>query len=163
MTLTNRFLDDGFGMPCGSMLVRPFIVLFWFGFYYMDKACFLVFVNTSASHFGIDDVTTIGAIIAGYPMLPTRGKFAGATKGTSIASAVSRKVLPFELKHRILPTITWKSMLQLKVLLVKNIGTFVGRTIPVVGVVMLAYDAYKISAESVRAYNELIKEEDKVF
>lgn len=54
-------------------------------------------------------------------------------------------------------------MLQLKVLLVKNIGTFVVRTIPVVGVVMLAYDACKISTESVRAYNELVQEEDKVF
>lgn len=128
-----------------------------------QELLFLVFVDTAASHFGIDDVTAIGAVIAGYPMLPTRGKFAGATKGTSIASVVSRKVLPFELKHRILPTITWKSMLQLKVLLVKNIGTFVGRTIPVVGVVVLAYDAYKISTESVRAYNELVQEEDKVF
>lgn len=124
---------------------------------------FLVFVDTAARHFGVEDVTALGAIIAGYSMLPTREKFAGATKGTSIASVVSRKALPFELKYKILPTITWKSMLQLKVLFVKNIGTFAGRSIPVIGVVMLAYDAYRISTESVRAYNAIAKEDDRIF
>lgn len=123
---------------------------------------FLVFVDTAASQFGIDDVTAIGALVAGYPMLPTRRKFAGATKGTSIASVVARKVLPFDLKERILPTITFRSMRHLKILFVKNIGAFVGRTIPVIGVFMLAHDAFVISVESVRVYNALVKEEDRI-
>ncbi|AVS76987.1 hypothetical protein C8234_02185 [Paracidovorax avenae] len=123
---------------------------------------FLVFVDKAASHFGIDDVMAIGAVIAGYPMLPTRRKFAGATKGTSIASVVFRRALPFDLKQKILPTITFRSMRQLKILFVRNIGAFVGRTIPVIGVFVLAYDAFIISTESVSAYNVLVKEEDRI-
>lgn len=105
----------------------------------------------------------IGSNYCRLPYASYSGKFGGATKGTSIASVVSRRALPFELKYKILPTITWKSMLQLKVLFVKNIGTFVGRSIPVIGVFMLAYDAYRISTESLRAYNAIAKEEDRVF
>ncbi len=124
---------------------------------------FLIFVDTAAKHFGIEDVAALGAIVAGYPVITTRGKFNGATRGTSIASVVARKALPFKLKYQILPTVTLKSMASLKILFVRNIGAFVGRTIPVVGVFMLAYDAYRISTESVRAYNALAKEEDRIF
>ncbi|MDA8445636.1 STM2901 family protein [Paracidovorax valerianellae] len=124
---------------------------------------FLVFVDTAAKHFGVEDIAALGAVVAGYPLLPTRTKFNGATRGTSIASVVARKALPFKLKYQILPTVTLKSMASLKILFVRNIGAFVGRTIPVIGVFMLAYDAYRISTESVRAYNALVKEEDRMF
>nr|WP_260400663.1 hypothetical protein [Paraburkholderia bannensis] len=40
---------------------------------------------------------------------------------------------------------------------------FVGRAVPVVGEVMLTYDAATISYRSVIHYNRLVKPEDKVF
>lgn len=47
--------------------------------------------------------------------------------------------------------------------MVANIGTFVGRTVPVVGWLILAYDVSRISAESVITYNKIVRVEDRLW
>lgn len=124
---------------------------------------FLVFLDETQEQLGIKDLAAVSGIIVGHPFLSTRGKFAGATKGTSIASKVARKLLPFEIKYKILPTLTLKSVANLKIIFTRNIGTFVGRAIPVVGQVVLTYDAFRISFNAVRNYNRIVKKEDQIF
>ena len=45
----------------------------------------------------------------------------------------------------------------------KNLGAWVGRTIPVVGEVLLAADAVAIMFNTVRRYNVIVKPENRVF
>lgn len=45
----------------------------------------------------------------------------------------------------------------------KNLGAWVGRTIPVIGEVFLAADASVIMFNTVRRYNAVAKPEDRVF
>jgi hypothetical protein len=95
-------------------------------------------------------------VIAGLPILATRGKFTGATKGTSVASVVSRRVLTFDLKRRVLPTVTTQSIKAFRIIFVKNLGAFAGRTVPVVGWLILAYDVVAITEASVTEYNRCV-------
>ncbi len=100
---------------------------------------FLVFLDETSKQLGFDDLVATAAIIVGWPFLPTRRKPLGTTKGTSIASRIARKHLDFEIKQRILPTLTLQSVKKLRVLYTNNIGVFAGRATPVIGEVILAY------------------------
>src|SRR5579864_6533221 len=87
---------------------------------------FLIAVDQTMAKLGISDAVGAAMILAGARFIPTRGKFGGAVKGTSVASKVSRSLLPFELKHRILPTFTsWTSVVLLRVKLTSHLGVFV--------------------------------------
>ncbi len=44
----------------------------------------------------------------------------------------------------------------------RSLGAFVGRTIPVVGIVMLGWDAFLIMQKTIFTYNRLAKAEDRV-
>jgi hypothetical protein len=60
-----------------------------------------------------------------YPdWMPTRAKPFGTTPGTSVASILSRKYLDYDLKKKILPTLTNASVKRLRFILVRNIGGF---------------------------------------
>jgi hypothetical protein len=61
---------------------------------------FWVVVDTAMDHFGFHDVVEVVAIISGQPLLPTRGKFGGTTRGTSIASSVLARRLDVRLPFR---------------------------------------------------------------
>jgi hypothetical protein len=124
---------------------------------------FIIFLDTASKHLGVADLTALGAFIVGQPFLPTRAKPAGAIKGTSIASVVTRKLLPMEVKSKILPTLIGINPLKLKLKYTNNVGVFAGRAIPYIGIVILLYDVVKISADSVHVYNSHVKEEDKLF
>ncbi|MCA8298550.1 hypothetical protein LGN19_32660 [Burkholderia sp. AU30198] len=103
-------------------------------------------------------------VLSGQRFIPTRGKFGGAVKGTSIASIVSRRMLPYELKQRILPTVTsFTSLILLRIKFTRNIGAFVGRAIPGVGWIVLASDVTMISYRSVTTYNSMVKPEDRLY
>nr|WP_232456668.1 hypothetical protein [Burkholderia ubonensis] len=67
----------------------------------------LIVIDVACDELGIDDVVGVAMILLGQRFLPTRGKFGGAVKGTSVASRVSRKLLPYEVKHKILKG-TWR-------------------------------------------------------
>lgn len=103
-------------------------------------------------------------VLLGQRFIPTRGKFAIAVKGTSIASVVSRRLLPYELKHRILPTVTsFTSLIMLRIKFTRNIGAFVGRAIPGAGWVLLATDVSLITYRTVITYNSMVKPEDRLY
>lgn len=123
---------------------------------------FWIVVDTTLEELGIDDVAAVIAIIAGQPMLPTRGKFAGATRGTSPLSAFLSRHMDVRLPFR-LPTLTGSSLRTLRVSLTNNLGRFAGRTIPFVGWAYLAYDVTRIIWRSVSRYNTIARAEDRVF
>ena len=123
----------------------------------------LVVIDETCKQLGIDDVVGVGMVLLGQRFIPTRGKFNGAVKGTSVASVVSRRLLPYELKHRILPTVTsFKSLILLRIKFTRSLGAFVGRAIPGVGWVLLASDVSTITYRSVNTYNGLVKQEDRL-
>jgi hypothetical protein len=124
---------------------------------------FYVAVEETCEQLGVTDIEAVAAVLAGQNWLPTRTKPMGTTKGTSVASIVSRALLDYDLKRRILPTVTNMSVRKLKVLMVRNLGVFVGRTIPLVGWGILAHDVAVISARSIMHYNRLVKQQDRIF
>jgi len=124
---------------------------------------FLVVLEETAKETGVEDLASLSMILLGRPLIPTRGKFAGAVKGTSVASVVSRRLLPFEIKHKILPTFTsLKSLFLLRIKFTRNMGAFVGRAIPGVGWVLLSSDVAIILFRSAVAYNHLVQPEDRL-
>ena len=123
----------------------------------------LVTIDETCKQLGIEDLATVGAILAGQNWVPTRGKFHGATPRPSVASKLARTYLNYDLKRKILPTVTNASVRQLKVFMTRNLGTFVGRSVPVLGWALFARDVAIITANSVGQYNRLVKSEDRAF
>jgi hypothetical protein len=128
---------------------------------------FWVAADQAMEQLGVKDVGAALAIVAGLPLVPTRGKFGGAIRGTSVASVAARRVLDIDLKKKILPTITAginnQGKLSIKFILHKNIGAFVGRAVPVVGWLIIAWDVGNIVVKTVTTYNSIVKSEDKIF
>lgn len=122
---------------------------------------FWIAIDKTLEQLGGEDVAAAFAVLAGQPIVPTRAKVGGATKGTSIASIASRRALNYDLKYR-LPMITGSSPLSLKIALTKNLGAFVGRTVPIFGWVILGYDVVQILQKTISSYNFLVKPEDKL-
>ncbi|MEK6352635.1 MAG: hypothetical protein V4796_10470 [Burkholderia cenocepacia] len=62
-----------------------------------------------------------------------------------------------------LPMIMSVSAQGVRIASTKNLGAWVGRTIPVIGEVFLAVDAAVIMFNTMRRYNAVAKPEDRVF
>lgn len=123
---------------------------------------FWVTVDKTLEQLGVKDVGAVIAVLIGQPNMATRlCKPIGATKGTSLASLAGRRFLNYNLKFR-LPMITGSSIRTLRIALTKNLGAFVGRSVPIVGWVILGYDVTKIIWNTVTTYNTLVHEEDRV-
>lgn len=123
---------------------------------------FWIVVDTTMDHLGLDDVVAVAAIVSGQPLIPTRGKFAGATRGTSPASLVLSRTLNVNLPFR-LPTLTGASLRTLRVTFTNNLGRFAGRSVPVLGWIWLAADVTQILWRSVNRYNQLARREDQLW
>lgn len=123
---------------------------------------FWIVVDTTMDHLGLDDVVAVAAIVSGQPIIPTRGKFAGATRGTSPASLALSRALNVNLPFR-LPTLTGASLRTLRVTFTNNLGRFGGRAVPVLGWVWLAADVTQILWRSVTRYNQLARREDQLW
>lgn len=108
------------------------------------------------------DIAAAAAVLSGQPFIPTRAKFAGATPRTSAASVISRKILNNQMPFR-LPMITGKSISTLKIAFTKNLGAFVGRSVPVVGWIVLAYDVEEIIRKTSQKYNAMAIGKDKLW
>ncbi|UEP47834.1 hypothetical protein LMA00_14420 [Burkholderia ambifaria] len=126
---------------------------------------FWIMVDETMNQLGVGDVASVGMILLGRNNLPTRTKPIGTIQGTSRASKYSRRVFqkaqfPFGLK---LPTLVGGPVRNLKIRLVRNIGTFVGRTIPVLGWVILASDIYIIAGKTMVHYNRVAREGDRLW
>ncbi len=128
---------------------------------------FWVAANEAGKQLGVHDIGALVAIVVGQPIIHTRGKFGGSIRGTSPASVAARKYLNIELKRKILPTITAGINNQgkafFRVILTKNVGAFVGRAVPVVGWLIIAYDVTNIIINTFRTYNSIVKPEDRIF
>ncbi|WP_175836634.1 STM2901 family protein [Burkholderia anthina] len=126
---------------------------------------FWIMVDETMIQLGVDDVVSVGMILLGKNNLSTRVKPGGAIKGTSRASQYSRRVFqkaqfPFGLQ---LPTLVGGPVRNVKIRMVRNIGTFVGRTIPVLGWGILASDIYTITHKTASHYNKVAREVDRLW
>ncbi|NML29715.1 STM2901 family protein [Paraburkholderia antibiotica] len=122
---------------------------------------FFIALDQTCKELGIDDLVAASAVLLGQNVIPVAGKLGGATAGTSVASLASRKLLPFDVRVR-LPTITRVGVQGVRIAFTRNLGAFVGRTIPVIGVVVLAGEAFMIMVHTVQSYNRLVRPEDQV-
>lgn len=108
------------------------------------------------------DIAAAAAIVAGGNYIPTRAKFSGATKGTSPASLVSRKLLNKQMPFRA-PTITGTSLRTLRIRYTQHLGAWVGRAVPVVGWVVMAYDVGEILRKTLVTYNSMAHKGDRLW
>ncbi|HDR9028343.1 TPA: hypothetical protein QDB14_002537 [Burkholderia vietnamiensis] len=123
---------------------------------------FFIAVAETCDQVGINDVEGVILVLSGWPILPTRQKFAGATKGTSVASVMSRSLFRYEFKRKVLPTLTLQSMKSFRVILTRRLSVFIGRAVPGLGWVLLARDVFEIGSNTVLKYNRMVKPEDQV-
>ncbi|NMG68038.1 hypothetical protein GPA19_24145 [Azoarcus indigens] len=119
-------------------------------------------VDQTLEQLGGEDVVAAIAVLSGQPFLPTRGKFAGATKGTSVASVVSRRLIKQRLPFA-LPTLTGATLTTLRITFTRSLGAFVGRLVPGVGWAVLAYDVLQIMRKSISLYNARVRQEDRLW
>jgi hypothetical protein len=124
---------------------------------------FWLFLDKTNEQFGgVSDLLALSCIVLGLPIIKTRAKPWGATPGTSIASKYLRRYLNVNLPIR-LPTLTEASLDTLKPSMTKNLGAFVGRGLPVIGWVILASDVSQIVYKTVRDYNIIAHEKDRLW
>ncbi|MBA8199447.1 hypothetical protein HVZ23_16725 [Citrobacter freundii] len=126
---------------------------------------FMIFCETTADHFGVD-VLAMVALYSGVNNQKTRARPKGAKEGTSRISKAMRRYFktakfPFGIK---LPTwvggyTPWTA----KRRMVTKISTFVGRTIPLIGAVILFADVSIITYCSIRDYNRIARGNDKLW
>jgi hypothetical protein len=120
-----------------------------------------VALDETRKQLGLDDLAAASAVLLGQADVPVAGKVAGATVGTSVASLTARKLLPFKVRVR-LPMITKVGLSGVRIAFTRNLGAFVGRTIPVIGELFLARDAFMIMRNTVVTYNRLAKPDDRM-
>lgn len=127
---------------------------------------FMVFVMNTAKHFGIVDVAAVVALYSGINDQTTRAKPINAVPVTSRVSKSVRGLLkntmfPFGIK---MPTwIGGYTPWTVKLKMVRKVSTFVGRTIPLIGEVILIADVSRITYCSLRDYNFIARGDDKLW
>ncbi|WP_024695877.1 STM2901 family protein [Pseudomonas syringae] len=128
-----------------------------------DDVLLVVAIEMTMIEFGLDDVAAALGIVLGANILPTRAKFTGAVKGTSIMSIVTRRLLSnrkFPGGFRA-PSITgWKPP---KLRWTRSMGGFIARAVPVVGWSYTAYELGTIGYKTVITYNAIVDEQDRIF
>lgn len=131
-----------------------------------SELLFMIFCEQVAEQLGVDDFGAIVAIVSGRNDLQTRAKPGNATKGTSYASKAARRVFkkakfPFGIE---MPTwlggyTPWTA----RRVMVHNIAPFVGRSIPLLGVVILSADVLQIVYGTIHNYNTIARGNDKLW
>lgn len=95
---------------------------------------------------GITDVLAVASMISSLPFISVPGKLDAdkATKGTSVLSLVTRKLIRqrFSKRRR---TLTLGSMVRGKWAYTNNVATYIGRWVPWIGAVITARDIYIIT------------------
>ncbi|WP_080416635.1 STM2901 family protein [Burkholderia ubonensis] len=123
-----------------------------------------VAIDEIQKQLGFSDLAGAAAILLGQNDVPVSGKLGGAVPGTSVISMISmaaRNMLPYNVRIR-LPTITKAGVGGLRIATTRNLGAFVGRAIPVVGVVVVSVDVFLIMRNTVASYNRIVKPGDRV-
>lgn len=122
---------------------------------------FWIFLDETAEQFGSGDFLTVGLILLGQPEVATRGKPGGTTPGTSPLSSQLRHWLNIETRR--LPTLTNASIRRMKFTYVTNLGAFVGRWIPIIGIFVIAADVSIIAYKATNRYNTIARGKDKLW
>lgn len=122
---------------------------------------FWIFLDETAEQFGTGDLLTVGLILLGQPDIATRSKPGGTTPGTSPLSSQLRHWLNIETRR--LPTLTNSSIRRRKFTYVTNLGAFVGRWIPIIGIFVIAADVTTIAFRATNKYNTIARENDKLW
>lgn len=123
---------------------------------------FWVMIDETLDHLGITDIAAVTAIYLGSNNVTVAGKLAGATPGTSVASTYSRRLFRGRMMPMKLPT--WIGYPpNAKRIMTQKLGTFVGRTIPVAGWVILAVDVTTITFKAVNKYNTIAHPSDRLW
>lgn len=122
---------------------------------------FWVFLDEAGKQFGVADLAGLAMFILGQPIMITRAKPMGTTKGTPPLSYYLRQWLKTEVKQW--PTLTTGSIKRLKFSYVSNLGAFVGRWIPFLGVIVMASDISQIVWKSTNRYNSIANEKDRLW
>ncbi|MEA5103512.1 STM2901 family protein [Pantoea sp. S18] len=123
---------------------------------------FWVMIDETLDHFGITDIAAVTAIYLGSNNITVAGKLAGATPGTSVASIYSRRLFRGRMMPMKLPT--WIGYPpNAKRIMTQKLGTFVGRTIPLAGWVILAVDVTTITFKAVNKYNTIAHPSDRLW
>lgn len=130
-----------------------------------QELLFWVLIEETEKQLGVQDIVAVSSLILGNNSVAVPGKPNTATPGTSVASLFFRKHLSYKFQRRILPTLTAKSLTLrgVKIFWVNNLGAFVGRTVPLVGWVILGKDIAQISFRTVHRYNLLVRPQDKIW
>lgn len=129
---------------------------------------FMIFCEATVYQFGLGvaDFGAVVAIFSGRNNVSVNGKFANAIPGTSYASIGARAVLgkvkfPFGMS---LPTwIGGYTPWTARRIMVRNIAPFVGRSIPLLGIIILASDVAQITYRTLRDYNLIVGDSDKLW
>ena len=122
---------------------------------------FFIFLEEAQKQLGVKDVAVLALIILGQPTQNTRGKPDNTTKGTSILSENLRGWLKIRVSRW--PTLTTESIKRLKFSYVNNLGAFVGRWIPILGIVFIMNDVMQIAWKATRNFNLIAREGDKLW
>lgn len=136
---------------------------FYRGFYNLSagELLFWIFLDETAEQFETGDLLTVGLILLGQPEIATRGKPGGTTPGTSPLSSQLRHWLNIETRR--LPILTNSSIRRMKFTYVTNLGAFVGRWIPIIGIVVIAADVSTIAYKATTKFNTIARGNDKLW
>ncbi|HDJ1438477.1 TPA: hypothetical protein PPN70_000884 [Serratia rubidaea] len=127
---------------------------------------FWIFIDMTAEHFSgssaaAHDLLAAFAIYSGRNTIPVSGKLADARPGTSRASVYFRKLLRGKKLPVPLPTLVGPPGLE--VIMTKKLGTFVGRSVPVVGWTVVAADITYITLKTTARYNTIARGSDRLW
>nr|WP_258576448.1 hypothetical protein [Candidatus Pantoea persica] len=125
-------------------------------------------IDETLGHFGISDIAavtvtvTVTVIDLGSNSITVVSKLAGATPEASVASIYSRRLFRGRMIPVRLPT--WIGYPpHAKRVMTQRLGTFVGRTIPLVGWGVLAGDVAIIFYKSINKYNMIAHPSDRIW
>ncbi|HEJ0329406.1 hypothetical protein I5M90_04215 [Serratia marcescens] len=122
----------------------------------------LITVDAIREHLEISVADAV-LIASGQPWLPTRQKPGTATRGTSIASRLSRKYLDKPLPKGIrLPTLVGESPQRLHISYVNNWGKFIGRNVPWLGYALSAWTIHAIGRDVKDHFNRIARPADRI-
>lgn len=103
-------------------------------------------------------------LLAGDNNIYVPGKLGGATYGTSRASLWCRKYIKNFTLSRPVPTLVGgPNPFKVKIRTTNNLAAAIGRTIPVVGWVIVGSDIGLIMWKAVNKYNNIVKKEDRIW
>lgn len=115
-----------------------------------------ILVDEALNQLGITEAIAAITALSGANLIETRTKFANSTPRTSIASKYLSRIIPGTSPVN-LPTLTgWPGVGSgLRLSWTKSFGRFAGRTVPVIGWGILAYDLVSILYKTTSKFNEI--------